>query len=390
MKFPIFFFAAWIFAIACNPENSSQTPSSPELSPAFFSFQVQIDSLAHPWSMAFLSEEEVLISEKDGVLKRIELPSKRVFSIAGLPEDRFQHIRQEDPRDNSGLFEIVLDPDFPENQWIYLSYAAQDEKGTGLKVIRAIFHEDSLQDIQPILVVKPFRRDWFHYGGGMTFGADGMLYITAGERYYNEIDQPKVPVAQDPADMRGKIYRIHPDGRIPKDNPDFGPGTLPGCYAMGIRAAQGIIQRPQSEEIWFTEHGSRQGDEINLLLPGANYGWPIETTGTYRNEDYQPPKSPGDTFTPPKWSWDQTVAPTGLCFYTGEAFPQWKGHLFVAGLSKGSLWKIQFSEHAPSSAENLMQENPVRLRKVVQSPKGKLFLLTDEANGKLIQLTPGE
>ena len=386
LKFPKYLYCALLLSVACGQGNPSPPVSSTAHSP--FSLRVEIDSLAHPWSMAFLSENEVLISEKDGSLLRVDLNNTSVFTIKGLPEDRFQNIREEDPRDNSGLFEVLLDPNFQDNQRIYLSYAAQDERGTGLKVIRAVWKEDSLLEIQPILVAKPFRKDLFHYGGGMTFGSDGMLYITCGERYYNEIDQPRIPIAQDLGDMRGKIFRIHPDGRIPTDNPDLGPEAFPGCYAWGIRAAQGIIRRPGSKEIWFSEHGSRQGDEINQLLPGANYGWPIQTTGTYRNESYSPPEIGDSKFTPPKWSWEQTVAPTGLCFYTGEDFPEWKGHLLIAGLSKGSLWKIQVQGNTLSDPVHLMEENPIRLRKVAQSPGGRLFLLTDEANGKLIQIIP--
>ncbi|MEM6628659.1 MAG: PQQ-dependent sugar dehydrogenase [Bacteroidota bacterium] len=384
----LIFSISLLYFLACKRNSLPKNPTDNSPTPSEFALSVVLDSLAHPWSMAFLAENEVLVAEKDGILKRILLDSKQVFPVAGLPTDRFQSIRQEDPRDNSGLFEVLLDPNFLENRWVYLSYTAEDETGMGTKVIRAKLNQDRLEKIQTLLEAKPFRKDLFHYGGGMTFGNDGKLYITCGERFYNEIDQPDLPVAQDLSDMRGKIYRINPDGTIPADNPNFGSNAIPGCFALGIRAAQGITRRPETNEIWFSEHGSRQGDEINFLQAGANYGWPIETTGTYRNETYQAPQLPKEDFFSPRFSWEQTVAPTGLCFYIGKEFTEWTGDLLVAGLSRGSLWKITFEDDRPLGAENLMKENPIRLRKVVQSPGAKLYILTDEKNGKLIQLIP--
>ncbi|MEO1652068.1 MAG: PQQ-dependent sugar dehydrogenase, partial [Bacteroidota bacterium] len=322
----------------------------------------------------------------DGNLLRVNLKDKTRQTIQGFPNDRADSIRVLDRRDNTGIFEIVLDPDFVNTSQVYISYAAQTEQGTTTKVIRARLVNNQLRQIKTLFLAEPFTSGLFHYGGGMAFGPDGKLYFTIGERLYNEIDEPPVPIAQDLTDRRGKIYRLNPDGSVPRDNPDFGPEAIPGMYAVGIRAAQGICVEPRSGKLWFSEHGTRQGDEINVLKGGANYGWPIITTGGYRSQDYVPPKMEGTDFSDPIWYWPHTVAPTGLCFYTGDEFPEWKNDLLVPGLSRGSLWRFRMEGEKIKSAEELFVDDRVRARKVVQSPEGKIYLLSDEKNGRIIRI----
>ena len=211
----------------------------------------------------------------------------------------------------------------------------------------------------------------------MTFGGDGKLYVTIGERLYHEADEPPLPIAQDLADKRGKIYRLNADGTAPADNPDFGPDGTPGLFAVGIRAAQGIALNPETGDIWFSEHGGRQGDEINLLVAGANYGWPVKTDGGYRDADYAPPELPDRVYTDPIWSWPHTVAPTGITFYDGRDFPAWRGDLLVAGLSRGSFWRLNFEDGEIASVEELFVDDRVRSRNVAVGPDGALYMLTD-------------
>jgi glucose/arabinose dehydrogenase len=350
--------------------------------------EIVIEGLKRPWSMAFLTEDEVLISEKEGDLVKVNLLNKERVTIKGFPTDMADSVDFYHPGDNTGKFEIVLDPDFNKNKYVYISYAAQNEKGNATKVIRAVLEKDSFQKIQTLFVATPYTFQRHHYGGGMTFGSDGKLYITIGERLFNEKDEPSLPIAQNIQDKRGKIYRINPDGSIPKDNPDYGPNATPGLYAIGIRAAQGITVNPTTKKMWFSEHGTHQGDEINILAPRANYGWPIKTTGKYRYSEYKP-AAINDTFTDPVWSWMHTVAPTGLVFYTGDEFPLWKNNLLVAGLSRGSLWRMTIDGDTITSAEELFVNDRKRLRKVAQSPMGKLYILTDEMNGMLIRIKNG-
>ncbi len=357
--------------------------------------------LRRPWSMKFLTEDEALVTEKDGGLLRVNLREKWRRPIHGLPEDLADSLHVDTFRMsrwdtypaahgrvgkfNAGLLEIVLDPDFADNQLVYLSYVAQQsEFGYALRVIRATLAGDRLTDPDTLLTVPPFTPVMYHFGGGMAFGADGKLYITAGERLFWDSQQPSEPIAQNLRDPRGKIYRINPDGSIPADNPDFGPEAVPGLYALGIRAAQGLALHPRTGQIWFTEHGTIQGDELNLLRPGANYGWPLESTGAYRG-GYEPPEREVVT-TRPVWYWLQTVAPTGLAWYFGDEFPSWQGDLLVPGLSRGSLWRVRTDGETVKSLEELLVDDRSRTRKVVISPGGKIYLLTDEEEGKIIRV----
>jgi glucose/arabinose dehydrogenase len=343
-----------------------------------------LDGLKRPWSIAFLSEDEVLISEKEGDLIKYDLQKKEKTRIKGFPTDLEDGL--DGFGDNTGKFEVLTDPDFKTNKYVYLSYAAKVANGRTTKIVRAVLENESLQQIKVLFVAEPYTDQRVHYGGGMLFGADGKLYFTIGERIFTEKDEPGVPIAQNVEDKRGKIYRINSDGTIPKDNPDFGNKATPGLYATGIRAAQGLTRDLHTGKIWFSEHGTHQGDEINVLIAGANYGWPMKTTGKYRYAEFAPKEIPGNRYTEPVWSWVQTVAPTGLHVYWGTEFAAWNRNLLVGGLSKGSVWRLVIEGETVKSAEELFTDERVRIRKVVQSPMGKLYLLSDEVNGKLIRV----
>lgn len=343
-----------------------------------------LEGLKRPWSIAFMSEDEVLISEKEGDLIKYNLLKKEKIRIQGFPTDLEDSLSGFG--DNTGKFEVLLDPDFKNNKYIYLSYAAKAANGRTTKIIRAVLENDSLQQIKVLFVAEPYTWERVHYGGGMIFGNDGKLYFTIGERIFTEKDEPVVPIAQNIEDKRGKIYRINPDGTTPKDNPDFGDKTTPGLYATGIRAAQGLTLDSNTNKIWFSEHGTQQGDEINVLKAAANYGWPMKTTGKYRFAEFAPKPIPGNTYTGPVWSWLHTVAPTGLVFYSGNEFAAWNRNLLIGGLSRGSLWRMVIEGETIKNAEELFTDDRERIRKVVQSPMGKLYILSDDLNGKLIRI----
>jgi len=361
---------------------------------------IVMENLKRPWSMAFLSKEEALLAEKDGDLLLLNLKSKTKQIISGFPADLADSLLIKEnnypkgtyPRGsdgfkgkyNAGIFDIVLDPDYRDNKWVYISYVSEEDQKYATKVIRTKIDNNKLTQIEQLLLVLPYSDGLFHFGGGMLFGDDEKLYITAGERLFGDSLQPILPIAQNYKDRRGKIYCINSDGSIPDDNPVFEEEAIEGVYALGIRAAQGLTKDPRNGRIWFSEHGTTQGDELNLLDAGANYGWPIKSTGGYRG-GYKPPNLARE-YTDPMWSWYKTIAPTGLTFYTGKQFPRWKNNLIVPGLSKGNFWRLVIEDKTILSVEELFINNRHRTRKAVQGLDGELYILTDEENGKIIRI----
>ncbi|MFK7812934.1 MAG: PQQ-dependent sugar dehydrogenase [Maribacter sp.] len=351
--------------------------------------EVVISGFNKPWSIAFISENEALVTEKNGDLILANLSSKNKTIVKGFPKDLTDSIGIVHFGDNSGMYEVITHPEFEKNQLIYLSYASKKVGiGRATKFVRAKLQGDSLVNLTDIFTADPYTSENYHYGGGMVFGSDKKLYLTTGERLFWERDEPTIPIAQDITDKRGKIFRLNDDGSIPEDNPNFNEGATLGLYAIGLRNSQGIALQPETNTLWLTEHGTIQGDELNVLEAGANYGWPNRTSGKLRSKDYKPPEIDESKLSNPIWFWLHTVAPTGLCFYTGNEFPHWKNNLFVPGLSRGSLWRFQIEGQTIKSAEELFIDERVRSRKVRQSPDGKLYLLTDEEDGKIIRIKP--
>ncbi|MGM0422209.1 MAG: PQQ-dependent sugar dehydrogenase [Pseudomonadota bacterium] len=336
------------------------------------------DSLEHPWAVAFLPDGSYLVTERPGRLLRIAEDGTKT-EITGLPEI-YNH-------GQGGLLDIALGPDFNDNGgWIYFSFAAPDKNESALantEVARARYdlETNQLSALEVIFKAEPKLRGSNHFGSRLLFSPDGYLYITLGERFnYKE-------EAQNTDNHLGTIVRILPDGTVPADNPFIDQGDArPEIYSYGNRNVQGIARHPESGEIWFHEHGPRGGDEINILKAGANYGWPEVTYGVSYVGSEISDKTSAPGMEDPILQWTPSIAPSGMVFYTGDEFPEWQGDMLIGALAGQHLHRVSV-DNGEIEQQILLEDFGKRIRDVAQSPDGGLYILTDEADGKLIRLT---
>ncbi|OGT80041.1 MAG: glucose dehydrogenase, partial [Gammaproteobacteria bacterium RIFCSPLOWO2_02_FULL_47_50] len=297
--------------------------------------------------------------------------------ITGLPE--IAVIGQ------GGLLDVVLHPDFKNNQLIYLSYAAAGAGGYGTEVVRGKLKGMEFKEVKKIFTALPKVGGGNHFGSRLLFAPDGKLFITLGER--GEQDR-----AQDLGQHPGSLIRINDDGTIPEDNPFLNiKGARPESYTLGNRNMQGIALQPGTNLVWTHEHGPQGGDELNIMRPGVNYGWPVITygvnygTGTKIGEGTKK-----EGMTQPIHYWVPSIAPSGMVFYTGNVFPEWKDNLFAGSLKFGQLVRLEIKDGIVVNEERLINGALGRIRDVRQGPDGALYLLTDENNGKLLRLVRGD
>jgi len=335
------------------------------------------DELDHPWALQFLPNGDYLVSERGGKLWRIS-PQGQKTEITDVPA--VYHEGQ------GGLLDIALEPNFKDNGWLYFSYAAasaEDEDKANTEVARAKLdmQQNRLSNTEIIFRARPKVEGGNHWGGRLLFDPDGLLYITLGERYDYK-DQ-----AQDPYNHLGAVVRLTPSGGIPSDNP-FAKGEkgLPDIYSYGHRNAQGIALNPDSQKIWLHEHGPKGGDEINILKPGANYGWPEVTFGISYWGMKISDKTSAAGMEDPILQWTPSIAPSGMAFYTGHDFPAWQGSLFVGALAGKHLRRVEFDGDNLVAQEVLLKDRKERIRDVRMGPEGYLYILTDEGDGKLLRI----
>jgi len=330
-----------------------------------------VEGLNEPWGMAFLPDGRLLITEKSGKLRMVENGKLLPQAIGGVPAvvDRGQ----------GGLLDIALHPRYAENGWLYLSYSAKGEGGSGTEVMRAKLKGMQLSDSEVIFRQAPKISSNKHFGSRLVFDRDGFLYITLGDR--GEMER-----AQDLGQHIGKVIRLHDDGRVPQDNPFTNKaGALPEIYSYGHRNVQGATLNPSSGKVWTHEHGPQGGDEINIVQAGTNFGWPVITYGVNyftATKIGEGTSKPG--MAQPLYKWVPSIAPSGMTFYTGDAYPGWKNHLFVGSLKFQTLVKLTMDGDKVVKEERLFGTLG-RLRDVRQGPDGLLYLL---AGGKLLQLAP--
>lgn len=330
--------------------------------------------LSHPWSIAFLPDGRWLITERPGRLRVVDKGRLLPEPVAGLPPIRAQG--------QGGLLDVVAHPDYARNGWIYLSYAAPGDGGDGTEVLRARLVGNRLTDPQVIFRMRPKLESTLHFGSRLLFDRVGDLYITLGER-------GQKASAQSLADHLGTVVRLHDDGRVPKDNPFVGQaGALPEIWTYGHRNVQGAARHPKTGQVWTHEHGPQGGDEINILKPGVNHGWPVIThgvnygTGTPIGEGTHKPG-----MAQPLYQWTPSIAPSGMAFYDAPAFPRWRGNLLVGALKFKMLVRLTLDGDRVVGEERLLQGID-RVRDVRVGPDGLIYLLTDEDDGRLIRLEP--
>jgi glucose/arabinose dehydrogenase len=337
------------------------------------------EGLHHPWSLAFLPDGHFLVSERRGRLWHISQQGEKK-EITGLPELYSQG--------QGGLLDLALGSDFENDGWLYFSYAAAKDSDYNLantEVARAKvdFQQYRLTDLEVIFRAIPKVKGDNHWGSRLQFGAGGLLYITLGERYdYSE-------EAQNPYNHLGAVVRISPSGKVPESNPfKNGGGGQPEVYTYGHRNVQGVALHPYTGEIWIAEHGPMGGDEVNILKPGANYGWPKVTFGLDYSGAVISDKTSAPGIEGPLLQWTPSIAPSGMAFYAADKFPQWQGDLFVGALALKHLRRVELDGKTVVAQEELLKDWGQRIRDVRQGPDGYLYLLTDESDGQLVRLEP--
>jgi glucose/arabinose dehydrogenase len=377
---------------SCTPLETRE-PNASEQRPAFkgqtrtcgvksnvaFDVTVLAKGLAHPWAVEPLPGGDLLVTEKPGRMRIVSAAGNLGQPLTGLP--------RVDARGQGGLLDIVLSPTFESDRTIYWSFSEPRQDGNGTSVARGVLSSDrkGLEQVRVIFRALPTYDGTHHFGSRLMFGQDGMLYVTLGERSDIEIR----PQAQQLTSHMGKILRITPDGAAPKDNPFVGKGDAkPEIWSLGHRNVQGATFDPQGR-LWDVEHGARGGDELNLVQKGRNYGWPVVAYGQeYSGQAFKGSVTAREGYEQPVYYWDPVIAPSGAQFYTGDAFPAWKGSLFIGGMGAMALVRLTLENDRVTGEEHLLTDRKQRVRDVRQGPDGALYIVTDQENGQLWRVAP--
>lgn len=333
--------------------------------------------LANPWAVAFLPDGRFLVTERAGRMRIVERDGRLGEPVAGLPPV--------DAGGQCGLLDVVLDPKYADNGWIYWSYAEAGEGGNSTAVARGKLQGNRMVEVQKIFTQQPKVASQLHCGSRLVFGNDGRLFIALGDRFSRKDDAQKLD------NHLGKIVRIEPDGKVPADNPFVATaGARPEIWSLGHRNIQGAALQPGTGELWATEHGPQGGDELNRVQAGRNYGWPLLTYGrNYGIGTRIGEEGPKPGFEQPLKVWmPVSVAPSGMVFLTSERYPGWKGSVFLGTLRGQSLLRLELDGQKVVKEEALLSGGNARIRDVRQGPDGYLYVLTDSADGQLLRLQP--
>ena len=376
----------------CDPLET-RDPNADDQQPAFpgqtraceleshvaFDVQVIATGLAHPWAVAPLPNGSLLVTERPGRMRVVSASGQVGAPISGLPAI--------DAGGQGGLLDVALSPGFASDRTIFWSFTEPRSGGNGTAVARGRLSEDgrSVSDARVIFRALPTYANDMHFGSRLAFGPDGMLYITTGERSDANMRQH----AQRLDGHLGKVMRIAPDGTVPSDNPFVGrEGAQPEIWSLGHRNIQAAAFDDDGQ-LWVIEHGTNGGDEVNPIERGENYGWPVQAYGI----EYAGRPIPGASTNPsgyrqPVYFWDPVIAPSGAEFYSGNAFPAWRGSLFVGALREMRLVRVVLENERVVGEEHLLTNRRQRIRDVREGPDGALYIVTDEDDGELWRIVP--
>jgi glucose/arabinose dehydrogenase len=369
-----------------KPAVAGQTRAPERKANVAFDVVTIAKGLRFPWGMDFLPDGRMLVTEKQpGRLRVVQADGTMSEPVEGLPAV--------DARNQGGLLDVSLDPAFAKNQLIYWSYAEPRDSGeNNTAVARGRFVDGTppkVENVQVIFHQVPSLKSALHFGGRLVWRRDGTLFITLGDRSITEGRMQ----AQRLDGLLGKIVRLNPDGTIPKDNPFVGKeGARPEIWSLGHRNIQAATLHPETGELWEVEHGTRGGDEINIARAGKDYGWPTIAYGIeYKGGPITGGITAKEGMEQPLYYWDPVIAPSGMVFYTGNLFPEWRGNLFTGGMASMNLVRLTIKGERVVDEERLLrdlQPAPHRIRDVNQGPDGALYLLTDAEQGLLLKITP--
>jgi glucose/arabinose dehydrogenase len=370
--------AAWLAAFAPASEGQTQAPRSPTPKPTQGVVRVETVArgLEHPWALAFLPDGRIIVTERPGRVRIVDRGGKVSEPLAGVPPVQ--------TGGQGGLLDIALDPAFSENRLVYLSYAEPGEDGAGTAVARGRLGEGRLENVTVIYRQQPKVDGDKHFGSRLAFTRDGKLFVTQGDRFS---ERQKV---QDLSTHIGKIVRINPDGSVPDDNPFVKrAGAKPEIWSYGHRSVQAATVHPETGQLWTVEHGARGGDELNHPEAGKNYGWPVITYGIDYSGEKIGEGSAKQGMEQPVYYWDPVIAPSGMLFYTGDAFPGWKGSVLVGSMQPGALVRLTLEGGKVTREERYTEGGlGTRIRDVQQGPDGLVYVVTDVSDGQVLRVRP--
>ncbi len=366
------------------PENKPAFPGQTRAPAVNTKTELEVTELAagfnKPWAIAFLPDGRMLVTEKPtGKLYIVKADGSKSPPVQGLPPV--------DGRNQGGLMDVEVGPDSAQSGLIYWAYYEPRQGGNGLAVARAKLVDEAqprVEDVQVIFRMMPTLESTLHAGGRLVFHSDGTLFVTLGER---SVLKGRVQ-ARDLGSHFGKVVRIHPDGAVPQDNPFVGQeGAKPEIWTLGHRNILSAALDAQ-DRLWIVEMGPQGGDELNLIAKGKDYGWPTIGYGEEYGGEPIHDATQGEGMEQPVYYWDPVISPSGMTIYSGDLFPEWKGNVFIGGLSSRALVRLVVENDRVKGEERLLTELGARIREVVQGPDGALYLLTDSTDGKLLKVTP--